>query len=96
MDASEYKNIHVHTRYNGTFHRRPRYCLQGKGYSYLGIADQPFGILCRGLKIDDIKRQHEEINMINAKYEDFMVLKDRIHPARWSSVTMIFCHVLIL
>ena len=71
VDASEIQGIiHVHTRYSDGHNSVEDLVIacREKGYSYLGIADHSrSAYYAGGLKIEDIKRQHDEIDMINAK-----------------------------
>ena len=47
-----------------------------KGYRYLGISDHSkSAYYANGLKEDDIKRQHEEIDQLNEKYFPFKIFK---------------------
>ena len=46
------------------------------GLSYFGIADHSkYAAYAGGLKEEDVLRQHEEIDQLNAKWNDFQVLK---------------------
>jgi DNA polymerase (family 10) len=79
VSKSDLKGImHVHTVYSdghNSIEDLVKACM-GMGYSYLGIADHSrSAYYAGGLKPDDIKRQHEEVDRINAKYDGFKVLK---------------------
>ncbi len=70
--------IHVHSIYsdgNNSIEELAKYCME-KGYSYMGLTDHSqTAYYAGGLKADDIKRQHEEIDMLNEKYSGFKILK---------------------
>ncbi|KNY30353.1 DNA polymerase/3'-5' exonuclease PolX [Pseudobacteroides cellulosolvens] len=70
--------FHVHTNYSdgsNNIEDLATYCI-GKGYSYIGISDHSqTAYYAGGLKVDDIKRQHEEIDKLNQKHRDFKILK---------------------
>lgn len=70
--------LHVHSYYSdgaNSLEELIEECIE-KGYSYLGISDHSQSAhYARGLKIDEIKRQHEEIDRLNSKYTDFKILK---------------------
>ena len=79
IDSSDIKGVlHVHTYYSdglNTIEELVRACAAG-GYSYLGISDHSRSAhYAGGLKVDDIKRQHEEIEKIKEKYPNFRVFK---------------------
>lgn len=70
--------FHVHTNYSdgsNSIEDIVKFCIQ-KGYSYLGISDHSqTAYYAGGLKVDDIKKQHEEIDNLNRKYSNFRILK---------------------
>ncbi len=70
--------VHVHTRYSdgkNSIKEMARACM-GLGYKYLGISDHSENAFyAGGLKRDQIKRQHEEIDQLNESSSDFMILK---------------------
>jgi DNA polymerase (family 10) len=79
ISSMDIKGIfHVHTNYSDgscSIEDLVKYCIQ-KGYSYIGISDHSqTAYYAGGLKVDDIKKQHEEIDMLNEKYCDFRILK---------------------
>ena len=50
--------------------------VKRQGYSYIGISDHSrSAYYARGLKEEDIKRQHEEIDILNQKWNDFHIFK---------------------
>lgn len=63
--------LHVHSNYSdgsNTLEELAEYCLH-KGYSYLGISDHSqSAFYAGGLKVEEIKRQHEEIDGLNERY----------------------------
>ncbi len=70
--------IHVHSNYSdgsNSIEELVLYCKE-KGYSYMGISDHSqTAYYAGGLTVDDIKRQHEEIDRLNEKHGDFTILK---------------------
>lgn len=79
IDYNDVKGIlHVHTTYSdgaNTIEELVKYCIE-KGYTYLGITDHSkSAYYAGGLSEDDIKRQHEEIDRLNEKYDGFTILK---------------------
>ena len=70
--------LHCHSRYSdgaNSIEEIVRYCIS-RGYSYVGITDHSQGAYyAGGLRSDDIKRQHEEIDRLRHIYRDFLVLK---------------------
>lgn len=70
--------FHAHTYFSdgsSTIEELVKYCI-GKGYSYLGISDHSqTAYYAGGLRLDQIKKQHEEIDVLNKKYPDFSILK---------------------
>jgi len=81
-DLIELKNLrgvlHVHSVYSdgaSTIKELAEWCRE-HGYEYLGMCDHSVSAsYAGGLKEDDINRQHEEIDKLNAKYKDFTILK---------------------
>ncbi len=63
--------LHVHTNYSdGTdsIEKLADYCVK-EGYEYIGICDHSKSAhYAGGLSVEDIKRQHEEIDLLNEKY----------------------------
>ncbi|MFZ5986653.1 MAG: DNA polymerase/3'-5' exonuclease PolX [Bacillota bacterium] len=79
IKLSDIKGIfHVHSLYSdgtNSIEELVEYCIS-KGFSYLGITDHSkSAYYAGGLKEDDIKRQHEEIDRLNEKYSSFLILK---------------------
>lgn len=70
--------LHVHSSFSdgkNTIEELALYCIE-KGYKYLGISDHSqSSYFVRGLKVEEIKRQFEEIDRLNSKYTDFLILK---------------------
>ena len=70
--------FHVHSNYSdGTMSIEEivNYLIS-KGYQYVGISDHSqSAYYANGLKEDDIKRQHEEIERLNEKYSPFKIFK---------------------
>jgi len=70
--------LHNHSTYSdgmNTLEEMAVYCKQS-GYQYLGICDHSqTAVYAQGLKIDDILRQHEEIDRLNAKLAPFKIFK---------------------
>jgi DNA polymerase (family 10) len=70
--------FHVHTNYSdgsNTVEDLVKACIE-RGYSYLGISDHSqTAYYAGGLRSDDIKRQHEEIDRLASKYPGFLILK---------------------
>lgn len=70
--------FHVHTAYSdglNTIEDIVKACIL-RGYKYLGISDHSLSAyFAGGLKHDDIKRQHEEIDILNGKYPGFRIFK---------------------
>lgn len=83
IEAGDIQGIlHVHSNYSdgsNTIEELILYCLE-KGYSYLGLSDHSqSAYYAGGLKVEQIKRQHEEIDKLNKKYPQFLVLKGIEH-----------------
>ncbi|MCX7746832.1 MAG: DNA polymerase/3'-5' exonuclease PolX [Clostridia bacterium] len=79
LKEHEVKGIfHVHSQYSdgsNSIEELAKACIE-QGYSYLGISDHSqTAFYAGGLKVDEIKRQHEEIELLNRKYPDFLILK---------------------
>lgn len=79
IESKDIKGIfHVHTNYSDgsdSIEDMVKSCIR-RGYSYLGITDHSqTAYYAGGLKKDDIKRQHEEIDILRLKYPDFMIFK---------------------
>lgn len=70
--------LHVHTNYSDgvdSIEKMALYCMR-KGYGYLGITDHSkSAYYAGGLSVEEIKRQHEEIDRLNEKYRPFRILK---------------------
>lgn len=50
--------------------------VRRQGYSYIGISDHSrSAYYARGLKEEDIKRQHDEIDILNQRWNDFYIFK---------------------
>ena len=70
--------FHVHSNYSdGTMSLEEIVkFLISKGYQYVGISDHSqSAYYANGLKEDDIKRQHDEIDRLNEKYSPFKIFK---------------------
>lgn len=70
--------VHCHTQYSdghNSISELAEYCIK-KGYKYIVICDhsQSAGY-ANGLSIDEIKKQHEEIDKLNDIYKPFQILK---------------------
>jgi len=70
--------FHIHTSYSdglNTIEELAKACIE-RGYSYMGISDHSqSAYYAGGLKVDDIRRQHEEIDRLNEKYGGFRIFK---------------------
>jgi len=70
--------FHIHTTYSDgadTLENIVRYLVK-RGFKYAGISDHSqSAFYANGLKEDDIKRQHEEIDILNEKYKPFKIFK---------------------
>ncbi len=70
--------LHVHSTYSDGVHSTKELAQAAiqKGYSYIGISDHSkSAAYAGGLKEDDIKRQHEEIDSLNESLAPFRILK---------------------
>ena len=79
IQATDLKGcLHNHSTYSdgkNTLMEMAEAC-RAHGLSYFGIADHSkYAAYAGGLKEEDVLRQHEEIDQINAKWSDFQVLK---------------------
>ncbi len=79
VKLSDLKGVmHVHTRYSDGSNTIAELVREAKqqGYSYLGISDHSrSAFYAGGLREDEIKRQHEEIDAFNEKDKDFYIFK---------------------
>ncbi len=70
--------VHIHTTYSdgaNSIEEIVKYLIE-KGFSYAGITDHSkSAYYANGLKEDDIKKQHEEIDKLNEKYKEFKIFK---------------------
>ncbi|WDV48013.1 DNA polymerase/3'-5' exonuclease PolX [Clostridiaceae bacterium M8S5] len=70
--------VHVHTMYSdgsATIKQLAKECI-ARGYKYLLISDHSkSAVYAGGLSEDEIKMQHEEIDILNEKYTDFKIFK---------------------
>ena len=70
--------FHVHSTYSdgsNNLEEIVKYLIE-KGYKYLGISDHSkSAYYANGLTEDDIKKQHEEIDILNEKYFPFKIFK---------------------
>jgi len=70
--------FHIHTLYSdglNTIEELAKACIE-RGFSYMGISDHSqSAYYAGGLNVDDIKRQHEEIDMLNEKFNGFRIFK---------------------
>jgi DNA polymerase (family 10) len=70
--------LHVHTTYSDGSDSLEAMALAVKerGYQYLGIADHSqSAAYARGLKADQVRRQHEEIDCLNERLKGFRLFK---------------------
>lgn len=70
--------LHVHSNYSDGMQsiEELAYATQKMGYSYLGICDHSkSAAYAGGLKPEAIKRQHEEIELVNKNLKGFKILK---------------------
>jgi DNA polymerase (family 10) len=70
--------LHCHTQYSdgGATIAELAAEARRRGWSYLGVSDHSqSAFYAGGLTTDSLKRQHEEIDAINAAFQDFRVLK---------------------
>lgn len=70
--------LHNHTTYSDGAHsvREMAEAARALGWQYLGLSDHSqSAFYANGLKADAIARQHEEIDEVNASFDDFVVLK---------------------
>jgi len=79
IENSDIKGIiHCHSLFSdgsNSIEEMALYCME-KGFSYLGISDHSqSAYYAGGLKADDLKRQHEEIDRLNEKYKGFKIFK---------------------
>jgi len=79
IEAKDLRGVlHVHSAYSdgsNTIKELAEWCRQNR-YEYLGICDHSASAAyAGGLKVDDIKRQHKEIDRLNAGFEDFRIFK---------------------
>lgn len=79
VENSDIKGVmHVHTKYSDGLNSIEELVKASisRGYAYLGISDHSqTAHYAGGLKPDDIKRQHEEIDNLNNKYKGFRIYK---------------------
>ncbi len=70
--------LHVHTTYSdgvNTLDEMVNTCIDA-GYGYLGICDHSqTAFYANGLQPERLKLQHEEIDTLNEKYQDFTIFK---------------------
>lgn len=79
VTASDIKGVvHVHTNYSDgsvPLNKMAKH-VKEMGYDYLGISDHSqTAVYAGGLKPDDIKRQHEEIDLLNEQMAPFRIFK---------------------
>jgi len=79
IEYGDIKGIfHIHTSYSdglNTIEELAKACIE-KGFSYMGISDHSqSAYYAGGLRVDDIKRQHEEIDRLNEKFSGFKIFK---------------------
>lgn len=70
--------IHAHSTYSDGINTLEELTIAAinNGYSYLGISDHSkSAAYAGGLTVDQIKRQHEEIEKLNEKFAPFIILK---------------------
>ncbi|MDI6799380.1 MAG: DNA polymerase/3'-5' exonuclease PolX [Actinomycetota bacterium] len=71
-------DLHVHSNYSDGLNRIEELAASAKdlGYEYIAISDHAEGLkVARGLTKNDLKRQFEEIDLVNEKIDNFRVLK---------------------
>ncbi|NKB70931.1 MAG: DNA polymerase/3'-5' exonuclease PolX [Candidatus Latescibacteria bacterium] len=70
--------LHVHSNYSDgadTLEEMAQ-AVKERGYSYLGMCDHSqAAAYAGGLKEDDVRRQHEEIERLNERLDDFHIFK---------------------
>lgn len=70
--------IHTHTTYSdgtNTMEEMVKACIE-KGFEYLGISDHSkSAFYASGLSVEEIKKQHAEIDQLNEKYAPFKIFK---------------------
>ena len=70
--------LHVHSVYSDGTNTLPElvdWCRE-HGYEYLGICDHSVSAgYAGGLKIEDIEKQHDEIDRLNEQFDDFTLFK---------------------
>jgi DNA polymerase (family 10) len=70
--------FHVHSNYSdgtSTLEEMVQ-AAQSRGLQYIGISDHSqSAFYARGLKVEDVRRQHEEIDRLNEKYKGFRIFK---------------------
>ncbi|SMB92767.1 DNA polymerase (family 10) [Desulfonispora thiosulfatigenes DSM 11270] len=68
--------FHVHSKYsdgNDSLYDLAE-AAKNSGYKYLGISDHSqTAVYANGLKVDEIYKQHEEIQKLNEKFTDFFI-----------------------
>ncbi len=70
--------FHVHTTYSDGAATLEEIALAAKarGYQYIGIADHSqSAVYARGLKVEEVNRQHAEIDRLNKELKPFRILK---------------------
>jgi len=70
--------VHAHTSYSdgALTVRQLAEAVRSRGYAYLGVADHSqSAAYAGGLKPDDVKRQHEEIDRLNEELAPFRIFK---------------------
>ena len=79
IQSTDIKGIlHAHTTYSDGSNtlRELALAVKSMGYQYLGVTDHSkTAVYAQGLSVDDVKRQHEEIEMLNAELPPFVILK---------------------
>lgn len=79
IQESDLKGVlHCHSTYSdgSSSLKQLAVAIRDMGFSYLGISDHSqTAAYAGGLKADDIKRQHEEIDLLNEELKPFMIFK---------------------
>ncbi|KAB3529046.1 DNA polymerase/3'-5' exonuclease PolX [Alkaliphilus serpentinus] len=79
IKTSDIKGVmHIHSNYSDGHNTIEELVQKGisLGFKYIGISDHSrSAIYAGGLKEEDIKRQHEEIGILQEKYKDIVILK---------------------
>jgi len=79
IDADDIRGmLHVHSTYSDGVASLEEMALavRERGYAYLGMADHSrSAFYASGLQEEDVRRQHEEIDTLNERLDDFRIFK---------------------